>query len=81
MTSKHNSRIAGFYNLSLEERHKEILENSQLTAQELADLTAEAGLSPAQSPPLARMPILHLFIGSRLFIVHITSSRGHYMSV
>jgi len=50
MTSKeHNSRIAGFYNLSLEERHKEILENSQLTAQELADLTAEAGLSPAQA--------------------------------
>ena len=50
MTSKeHNSRIAGFYNLSLEERHKEILQNSQLTAQELADLTAEAGLSPAQA--------------------------------
>ena len=49
MTSKHNSRIAGFYNLSLEERHKELLENSQLTAQELADLTAEAGLSPAQA--------------------------------
>jgi len=49
MTSKHNSRIAGFYKLSLEERHKKILENSQLTAQELADLTAEAGLSPAQA--------------------------------
>jgi hydroxymethylglutaryl-CoA reductase len=49
MTSKHNSRIAGFYNLSLEERYKELLENSQLTAQELADLTAEAGLSPAQA--------------------------------
>jgi hydroxymethylglutaryl-CoA reductase len=50
MTSKeNNSRIAGFYNLSLEERHKEILENSQLTGQELADLTAEAGLSPAQA--------------------------------
>ena len=50
MTSKeHKSRIAGFYNLSLEERHKEILQNSQLTAQELADLTAEAGLSPAQA--------------------------------
>ena len=46
---KDNSRIAGFYNLSLDERREEILQNSQLTAQELADLSGEAGLSPDQA--------------------------------
>ena len=48
-SKKDNSRIAGFYNLSLEERREEILHNSQLTANELADLSGEAGLSPDQA--------------------------------
>ena len=48
-SKKDNSRIAGFYNLPLEERREKILQNSQLSAQELADLTGEVGLSPGQA--------------------------------
>lgn len=47
-SKKENSRIAGFYNLSLEERREEILRRSQLTTKELADLTGEVGLSTGQ---------------------------------
>lgn len=44
-----NSRIPGFYNLPLEERRVKILEHSQLSAQELADLTGQAGLTPEEA--------------------------------
>jgi hydroxymethylglutaryl-CoA reductase len=48
-SKKHSSRIAGFYTLPLEERHEEIMRNSPLSEQELADLSGEAGLSPDQA--------------------------------
>ncbi|GAH13169.1 unnamed protein product, partial [marine sediment metagenome] len=48
-SKKHSSRIAGFYTLPLEERHAEIMRNSPLSEQELADLSGEAGLSPNQA--------------------------------
>ena len=48
-SKKDNSRIAGFYNLPLEERRKEISRRSQLTTEELADLTGEVGLSSDQA--------------------------------
>ncbi|MBE9473840.1 MAG: 3-hydroxy-3-methylglutaryl-CoA reductase, partial [Chloroflexi bacterium] len=50
MTStQHNSRIPGFYNLSLEERHAELLRHAELTPEELAALTGEAGLNAHQA--------------------------------
>ena len=50
MTStQHNSRIPGFYNLSLEERRAEVLRHAELTPEELAALTGEAGLNAHQA--------------------------------
>jgi hydroxymethylglutaryl-CoA reductase len=50
MTStQHNSRLPGFYNLSLEDRHAELESQAQLTSAELAALTGEAGLSADQA--------------------------------
>ena len=50
MTStQHNSRIPGFYNLSLEERRAELLRHAELTPEELAALTGEAGLNAHQA--------------------------------
>ena len=43
------SRIAGFYNLSLEQRLAELAMHSQLTSDEIKVLSGEAGLSPAQA--------------------------------
>jgi hydroxymethylglutaryl-CoA reductase len=44
-----NSRIPGFYNLSLQERWAEILRQGQVSTEDLAALTGEAGLSPDQA--------------------------------
>ncbi len=50
MTStQHNSRIPGFYNLSLEERRAELLRHAELTPEELAALTGQAGLNAHQA--------------------------------
>jgi hydroxymethylglutaryl-CoA reductase len=50
MTStSQNSRLPGFYNLPLEERRAAIGKNSQLTPEELANLTGEAGLKVDQA--------------------------------
>jgi hydroxymethylglutaryl-CoA reductase len=50
MTSNsQNSRLPGFYNLLLEERRETIGQNSQLTPEELANLTGEAGLMADQA--------------------------------
>jgi hydroxymethylglutaryl-CoA reductase len=49
MTSQHNSRIPGFYNLSLEARRVELLRHAELTSEELAALTGEAGLNTHQA--------------------------------
>ena len=50
MTStQHNSRIPGFYNLSLEERRAELLRHAELTPEELAALTGQAGLNALQA--------------------------------
>lgn len=46
---KHSSRFPGFYNLPLIERRREILRQSQLSAQELAELTGEKGLDAEQA--------------------------------
>ena len=43
--TQHNSRIPGFYNLSLEERRAELLRHAELTPEELAALTGQAGLN------------------------------------
>ncbi len=45
----HSSRLPGFYNLSLESRRFALQEQSQLTSDELAALTGEAGLSVDQA--------------------------------
>ena len=44
-----NSRIPGFYNLSLEERRAELLRHAELTPEELAALTGQAGLNAHQA--------------------------------
>lgn len=44
-----NSRIPGFYNLPLNERRAETLDRSRLSAQEMADLTGELGLTTDQA--------------------------------
>jgi len=44
-----NSRIPGFYNLSLEERRAELLRHAELTPEEFAALTGEAGLNVHQA--------------------------------
>jgi len=44
-----SSRIPGFYNLSLVERHAELLKSGWIGAAELAALTGEAGLDAAQA--------------------------------
>ncbi len=50
MTStQYSSRIPGFYNLSLEERHAELLRQAKLNPAEIAALTGEAGLSADQA--------------------------------
>jgi hydroxymethylglutaryl-CoA reductase len=50
MTStQHNSRIPGFYNLSLAERRAELLRHTELTPEEFAALTGEAGLNAEQA--------------------------------
>ncbi len=47
--TQHNSRIPGFYNLSLEERRAELLRHAELTPEELAALTGQAGLNAHQA--------------------------------
>ena len=47
--TQHNSRIPGFYNLSLEERREELLRHAELTPEELAALTGQAGLNAHQA--------------------------------
>ena len=47
--TQHNSRIPGFYNLSLEERRAELLRHAELTPAELAALIGEAGLNAHQA--------------------------------
>lgn len=50
MTStQYNSRIPGFYNLSLEERRAELLRHAELTPEDLAALTGQAGLNAHQA--------------------------------
>jgi hydroxymethylglutaryl-CoA reductase len=44
-----NSRISGFYNLSLPERQAQINQNGNLTPEELAALTGEGGLTSDQA--------------------------------
>jgi hydroxymethylglutaryl-CoA reductase len=48
-SSEHSSRLPAFYNLSLESRHAALQKQSQLTPDELAALTGEAGLNAAQA--------------------------------
>ena len=43
------SRIPGFYNLTLEERRAQLASAGGLTAEELAALDGEAGLSSSQA--------------------------------
>ncbi len=47
--TQHNSRIPGFYNLSLEKRRAELLRHAELTPEELAALTGQAGLNAHQA--------------------------------
>ncbi len=47
--TQHNSRIPGFYNLSMEERRAELLRHAELTPEELAALTGQAGLNAHQA--------------------------------
>lgn len=48
-SSTHNSRLPGFYNLSLEERRSELLSRGFLDEADLAALTGEAGLNAQQA--------------------------------
>jgi len=48
-SSTHNSRLPGFYNLSLEERRSELLSRDFLDEADLAALTGEAGLNAQQA--------------------------------
>ena len=48
-SSPHNSRLPGFYNLSLEERRSELLSRGFLDEADLAALTGEAGLNAQQA--------------------------------
>lgn len=48
-TSQHSSRLPGFYNLTLEERHAELLRQTGLTYEELGALSGKAGLTPDQA--------------------------------
>ena len=48
-SKQYSSRIPGFYNLSLDERHSKLLSRSQLTSAEVAALTGEVGLGPDQA--------------------------------
>jgi hydroxymethylglutaryl-CoA reductase len=68
---ENNSRIPGFYNLSLDERLTEILRQGRLSEQELADLTGEAGLSTGQADHMIENVIgLHtLPLGIALYFV------------
>ncbi len=50
MTDSHNlSRIPGFYNLPLEERHAELASRGILTPEDIATLSGESGLSLEQA--------------------------------
>lgn len=50
MTSKsHSSRIPGFYNLSLDERLRELAKREDLTSEDLAVLSGQAGLTVEQA--------------------------------
>ncbi len=48
-SSTHNSRLPGFYNLSLEERRSELLSRGFLDEADLAALTGEAGINAQQA--------------------------------
>jgi hydroxymethylglutaryl-CoA reductase len=48
-STKHSSRLPGFYDLSLDERRAELLHHAELTPEELAALTGEAGLNSDQA--------------------------------
>jgi hydroxymethylglutaryl-CoA reductase len=48
-STKHSSRLPGFYDLSLDERRAELLQHAELTPEELAALTGEAGLNSDQA--------------------------------
>jgi hydroxymethylglutaryl-CoA reductase len=48
-SSTHNSRLPGFYNLSLEERRSELLSRGFLDEADLAALTREAGINAQQA--------------------------------
>jgi hypothetical protein len=48
-SSEQSSRLPGFYNLPLESRRAALQNQSQLTPEELAALTGEAGLNAAQA--------------------------------
>lgn len=48
-SSTHNSRLPGFYNLSLEERRSELISRGFLNEADLAALTGEAGINAQQA--------------------------------
>jgi hydroxymethylglutaryl-CoA reductase len=48
-SSTHNSRLPGFYNLSLEERRSELISRGFLDEADLAALTGEAGINAQQA--------------------------------
>jgi hydroxymethylglutaryl-CoA reductase len=48
-SSTHNSRLPGFYNLSLEDRRSELLSRGFLDEADLAALTGEAGINAQQA--------------------------------
>jgi len=48
-SSTHNSRLPGFYNLSLEDRRSELLSRGFLDKADLAALTGEAGINAQQA--------------------------------
>jgi hydroxymethylglutaryl-CoA reductase len=48
-SSTHNSRLPGFYNLSLEERRSELISRGFLNEEDLAALTGEAGINAQQA--------------------------------
>ena len=67
------SRIPGFYNLTLEERRTQLAFAGGLTAEEMAALDGEAGLTPAQAEAMIEnvVGVFSLPIGVALnFIVN-----------